>query len=265
MSQAESTVRRAADSTVMDRLARVGLACRGVLYGLIGVLAIQIAMGEGSREADKAGAISVVAQLPFGAALLWIMLAGFVALALWQLSEVFFGGHRALDRVESAGRVVMYALVVVTLWSVLTAKGAGSEDKKSQTLTDTLLELPGGPVIVSAIGLVLIVLGAYSIHRGVTKKFQEELAVGRMSPPARTVMVRLGVAGYAVRGLIAGLAGIFVVLAAVNDDPRQAGGIDRTLRAFADTPAGPWALWAVALGLLLFAGYCFGEARWRRT
>ncbi|MGP3965133.1 DUF1206 domain-containing protein [Nonomuraea sp. 3N208] len=44
-----------------------------------------------------------------------------------------------------------------------------------------------------------------------------------------------------------------------------AGGIDAALRRFADTPAGPWLLVVVARGLLLFAAYCFGESRWRRT
>jgi hypothetical protein len=57
----------------MDKLARVGLVCRGVLYGLIGVLAVQIALGDGGQEADKNGAIATVADLPFGAVLLWVM------------------------------------------------------------------------------------------------------------------------------------------------------------------------------------------------
>jgi len=251
---------------VLDRLARVGLACRGVLYALIGILAIQIAVGGGSKEqADKGGAITTVAELPFGSVLLWVMVVGFVALALWQASEALFSHGRGLDRAEAAGRTAVYSLIVFTLVSVLLGSGAASEDKKSQDITGKLLDLPAGEFIVGAVGLGIIGLGVYWIYQGAKKKFREELNLGQMSPSARSVMEKLGTAGYIARGVIAGLAGIFVIQAAITHDEDKAGGIDATLRAFAETPVGPWLLVAIALGLMLFAGYCFGESRWRRT
>ncbi|PZG13756.1 DUF1206 domain-containing protein [Nonomuraea aridisoli] len=263
--EAKAATRRAAGSRPMEVLTRVGLACRGVLYALIGIVAVQIAFGDTSQEADKSGAISTLAGLPFGSVLLWVMAAGFAALALWQASEAVFGGGKALERVESVARTGVYVLVFFTLLSVLTAHGAPSDDQKSQDLTAKLLALPAGPVIVGVIGLALVVLGVHWVRQGVTKGFREELDRGRMSPRARSVMDRLGLGGYAARGVIAALAGIFIVQAAITHDPEEAGGIDATLREFANTPAGPWLLVAVALGLLLFAGYCFGESRWRRT
>ncbi|WP_336207391.1 DUF1206 domain-containing protein [Nonomuraea sp. LPB2021202275-12-8] len=262
---ATAAARRAADSPMLDRLARVGLACRGVLYALIGVLAIQIAMGSGDHQADKGGAISTVAELPFGAVLLWVMVVGFAALALWQASEALLGHQKPLDRAESVGRTLVYGLIFFTLLSVLLVGRAASEDKKSQDVTGKLLDLPAGQWLVGAIGLGIIALGVHWARQGVTKKFREELNLGQMSARSRSVMDKLGVAGYLARGAIAGLAGIFVVQAAITHDEDKAGGIDATLRGFADTPVGPWLLVVVALGLMLFAGYCFGESRWRRT
>jgi hypothetical protein len=75
----------------------------------------------------------------------------------------------------------------------------------------------------------------------------------------------LGLVGYLARGLIAGLAGLFLVQAAIQYEPDQAKGVDATLRSFADTAAGPWLLAAIAVGLLLFAGYCMAEARYHRV
>ncbi|MGN9842101.1 DUF1206 domain-containing protein [Nonomuraea sp. H19] len=261
----KGAARRAARSRAVEVVTRVGLACRGVLYALIGVVAVQIGLGDGSQEADKAGAIATVAGLPFGAVLLWIMTAGFAALALWQASEALFGGGKAIDRVEAVARVAVYVLVVVTLLSMLTSGKAASDDEKSRDLTGVLLGLPGGRLLVGAIGLGLVALGVYWVRQGVTKGFRKELDRGRMSARARSVMDRLGTGGYAARGAIAALAGVFVGQAAITFDPDKAGGIDATLRQFADTPAGPWLLVVVALGLLLFAAYCFGESRWRRT
>ncbi|GLW09483.1 membrane protein [Microtetraspora sp. NBRC 13810] len=264
--QARAAVRRTAGNPMMDRLTRIGLACRGVLYALIGVLALQVAFGNGGgQEADKGGAIATVATLPFGSVLLWVMVAGFAALTLWQVSEALVGHAKATDRAESAGRAAVYVLIVVSLLSMVLAGKTTSDDEKSQDFTRTLLDLPFGPFVVGLIGVGLVALGLYWGYRGVRKKFREELDESRMSARTRTLMERLGVVGYVVRGAIAALAGVFVVQAAITHDPDKAGGIDDTLRGFADSPAGPWLLALVAVGLLLFAAYCFGESRWRRT
>lgn len=266
--QMEGAARRAADSQTLDRLARVGMGCRGVLYGLIGFLALQIAFGGGSggKEADKTGAIEMVAEQPFGTVLLWLMVVGFAALAVWQLSEAVIGRGQTKNRVESAARTVVYGLIVVTLLGVLLYGDSGSSmDKQSQDLTAEVMDLPAGQFLVGLIGLGLIALGAYWIHKGWRKKFLEDLRSGEMPPKARQLAEKLGTAGYIARGVIAGVAGVFVVQAAITYDPDKAKGIDSTLRSLADTPAGPWLLGIVAIGLLLFAVYCFFEARWHRV
>lgn len=265
--QVEGAARRAANSQTLDRLARVGLACRGVLYGLIGFLALQIAFGGGSggKEADKTGAIETVAAQPFGTVLLWLMAVGFVALALWQLSEAVIGRSQVKDRVEAAARTVVYGLIVFTLLNLLLRGDSGdSMDKQSKDLTAKLMDLPGGQILVGLLGLGLIALGAYWIHKGWKKKFLQDLRTGEMPAKARDLAEKLGMAGYIARGVIAAVAGVFVIQAAITYDPDKAKGIDATLRSLAETPAGPWLLGIVALGLLLFAVYCFFEARWHR-
>ncbi|GAA3022239.1 DUF1206 domain-containing protein [Streptosporangium longisporum] len=265
--QVEGAARRAANSQTLDRLARVGMACRGVLYGLIGFLALQIAFGGGSggKEADKTGAIEMVAEQPFGKVLLWLMVVGFIALTLWQLSEAVIGRGRTKDRVESAGRTAVYGLIVATLLGMVLRNDPGaSMDGKSKDITAMVMDLPAGQFLVGLIGLGLIALGAYWIHKGWKKKFLEDLRTGQMSAQARGLAEKLGMAGYIARGVIAAVAGVFVVQAAITYDPDKAKGIDATLRSLTETPAGPWLLGLVAIGLLLFAVYCFFEARWHR-
>ncbi|GGL25670.1 DUF1206 domain-containing protein [Planomonospora parontospora] len=266
--QVEGAARRAANSQTLDRLARLGMACRGVLYGLIGFLALQIAFGGGSggKEADKTGAIEMVQEQPFGNVLLWLMVVGFAALTLWQLSEAVIGRGRTKDRAESAGRTAVYALIVATLLGLLLrGDSGGSTDQHSQDLTAQVMEWPGGRFLVGLVGLGLIALGAYWVHKGWKKKFLQDLRTGEMPARARDLAEKLGMAGYLARGVIAAVAGVFVVQAAVTYDPDKAKGIDSTLRSLAETPVGPWLLGLVAVGLLLFAVYCFFEARWHRV
>ncbi len=85
-----------------------------------------------------------------------------------------------------------------------------------------------------------------------------------MGRRTRTAVTGIGFAGNAARGVVFAGVGLFVMTAAARFDPGRARGIDDTLRSFADTPAGPWLLAVVAVGLLLFGVFSFVSARRRR-
>jgi hypothetical protein len=235
------------------------------MYALIGVLALRIATGTGGQEADKAGAVESIAAQPFGVTLLWLMAVGFAAMALWQASVAGFSGHDRRERIEAALRVAAYLLIVSTIGSVLLWGHGESGDQQARDVTATLLDLPAGQVLVAVVGLAVAALGCYWIYQGIKRKFLEKLHLEQMSMRARAVAKHLGTAGYLARGVVAAAAGAFLVRAAITHRPGEAKGIDATLRTFADSPAGPWLLAAVALGLLTFAGYSLCEALWRRV
>jgi Domain of Unknown Function (DUF1206) len=49
------------------RLARAGLAAWGIIYMLIGWVAVLVALGHGSHEADQEGVLQLLARKPYGA------------------------------------------------------------------------------------------------------------------------------------------------------------------------------------------------------
>ncbi|WP_214107173.1 DUF1206 domain-containing protein [Acrocarpospora catenulata] len=262
--QVAGAARSVTEHPVLERLARIGFAARGVLYALIGLIALQVGLGSGRGEADKSGAIHLVAARPLGETLLWIMAAGLAALALWQLGEALFGRPGRWERAESAGRAVVYAALVFSITALLLAgKSAGSTDDQSRDATRLLLELPAGQLLAGLLGLGVAALGAYWMYEGWTERFMRDMRVS--GPRTRASVVRLGKAGYLARGVIAVAAGGLIVQAALAYDPERAAGIDGALRSLATTPLGPWLLVLVACGLVLFAVYCFAEARWHRT
>lgn len=257
--QVTGAARRAADHPALNKLARVGFAARGVLYALIGLVALQIAFGD-SGEADKSGAIHLVAAQPFGNALLWVMAVGLAGLAVWQTGEAIFGRPQVKDRVESAARAVVYVLLVVSMLGLLLqGKKATSTDSQSRDATKAIFELPAGQFLVGLLALGVIALGVYWIHEGWTAKFMKDMRGG--GPAVR----RIGQAGYVARGVVAIAAGVLIGKAAITYDSDKAVGIDGALKSLADTPAGPLLLAVVALGVMMFAVYCFAEARWHRT
>lgn len=78
-------------------------------------------------------------------------------------------------------------------------------------------------------------------------------------------METLGTVGFAARGVVFGVVGVFLLIAAATVDPQSAQGLDGGLRKLTTTPLGPWLLIAVALGLITFGVYSWCEARWRNV
>lgn len=272
--EAKAAGRQAADSKVLVGLAKAGLAARGLLYVIIGVIAIQIALTGKRQEADRGGAVEEIGQKPFGEAMLWVLVVALVGMCLWRLVEAAFGqavpdGDKATKRLTSLGRAIFYGFVVASLVQTLTAgdgkgKGGESSNKTSKDLTAKALDWPAGQWIVGLAGLILLGVGVGMAVRYAMRKFREKLDTGEMSPTQSRFVDVVGVVGGVSRGIVFAAAGVFVVIAAVKFDPNKAKGVDETLRSFADTPAGPVLLVLIALGLVVFGVYSFCEARWRR-
>ncbi|MEV7421833.1 DUF1206 domain-containing protein [Streptomyces sp. NPDC091212] len=264
--------RRAANSSAMDAAARWGFGSRGVIYLLIGVLALRVAFGSG-QQADKGGALAELAARPMGSVLLWAVGVGLAGMALWRLSEALFGlagpdGSEAGKRLLSAGRAVFYGFSAYSVLAFAVGEkgsGKGSSDQESRDVTAKALELPGGRWIVGAAGVGVALAGLWIGARAVLRKYHKHLKLGEMSRAERRFVDVAGVGGGSARGVLFTAAGVFVVLAAVAYEPDKAKGFDNTLRSFTDTPAGPWLLAVVAVGLALFGVFSCSMARWRKV
>src|SRR5690349_16143540 len=126
--RAGQRVERAGDSPAIRWAARGGLVARGVLYILVGVLALQIAFGHGGKEADRTGALQTVRQSPGGGVILWLLAAGFAGLAIWRYFEAALGqpvpgGRKPAKRLVSLSRAILYTVVCGTTIAFIVGSG----------------------------------------------------------------------------------------------------------------------------------------------
>jgi hypothetical protein len=262
------SARRAANSPAVRALARAGLVARGVIYILIGWVAILVAVGQSSREADQEGALQLLAGKPYGIVSLWLLAIGFVGYALWRFSEAAFGvtgeGNGAGPRLKSLLRGLIYAGFAYLTFQVIS--GAHSnEATKQQDVTASVMHHAGGRWLVGIVGLIVVIAGVALIAQGIRRRFMRYLATSQMSPRTRRVVEWLGVIGTVARGVVFALAGILVIDAAVTYSPSKAGGVDRALLTLRDQPFGEFLLGLAAAGLIIFGIYGLCEARWRRV
>ena len=262
-SQARGAASRAADNSWLERLTRGGFLCYGVLHILFAYVIVQIALGTPAADGDQSGAMHKLAEKPYGTALIMVMVIGLVAMAVWQLLELFTV-RRNLERAASAGRVAFYLYLGWNGIKVLQGKNTSSADTQ-QKATEGLLGSGLGRFTVIVAGLVVAAIGVGLAYSGITKRFEKHLKVSRMTAGMRRLTRRLGMAGYTAKGLAYGIAGVLFVVAALQYDPDKARGLDAALRALAAQSYGTWLLLVTALGFAAYGLFAVAEARYRKV
>jgi hypothetical protein len=264
--------KRQARSSWVAWLGRLGLASMGVSFGIVAVLALELAVGKGGGKAtDRQGALHAVAGHPVGKLLLVILAAGFAGYAVWRLAEAVFNRRGEdddaqgwLKRLSELGKAAIYVALLGETLGILFGReeGGGNEE---QGVTAWLLRHSGGKWVVLAIGLAVFAAGLWNLYRAVTGQFLKHLKENELKQVEERWVVAVAVAGYSARGVVFCLIGVFVVHAAWVSKPRDAIGLDGALRKVAEAPYGRVLLGIVAAGLLAYALYCLVQARYRKV
>jgi len=255
-------------SPPVEWLARAGLVARGLIYAIIGVLAIEVAAGVGGRTTNPQGALHTIAREPLGKTLLAAVTAGLGGFAIWRVGRAVTGRgpetavgwkERVSDLVAGCGYGALCATGVAIL--IGSRGSSGSPD----AATGGVLGWPGGQLLVGLTGLVVIGVGLAQGYLGVTRRFLEESKTDEMSEDGRRAFTAIGVFGHLARMVVFALIGWFVIKAAIEFDPDKAVALDGALAKVAHAPYGPALLGLVAAGLIGFGAFSLVESRYRRV
>jgi hypothetical protein len=280
----EDVVRRKLDKTQAKAergsgwyagVARAGLVAKGVSYGLVAVLAIGFALGQGGKATSRSGALATIADESWGKIVLILLALGFAAYAIWRFIQAIFEHEDEHEneakstskkwgkRAGYVGRGLIYAGLTYTTIKLLTdAGGQQSQNQSAKQTTSTVFDWPGGRWLVTIGGLAVLGVGIWNVYRALGRKYEEKWRSG-MSRTERTWGSRAGLIGHLARGVVFGLVGIFLLKAALEYDPDEAIGLDGALQKLANAPHGPWVLALTALGLFAYGLYCLVDARYR--
>ncbi|MFL5964295.1 MAG: DUF1206 domain-containing protein [Gaiellaceae bacterium] len=252
-------------------LARTGLVAKGFSYGLVGALALKLALGDGGKATSRQGALQQLAQQSFGEIVLILLAFGFAAYALWRFVQAYAerpdaGEEEAkvwLKRTGYIGRGLVYVALTYSTVRILTGSGGGqSQNAKAHHSTAMVLSWPAGRWLVAAAGLALVAVALWNLYRGLARKFEDKWR-GGLTPAVRRWGARAGVVGHVARFVVFGLIGVFTIKAALDYRPKTAIGLDGALQKLAHASYGPWLLGLTAAGLFAYGVYCLVDARLR--
>jgi hypothetical protein len=285
---------RARAKPAFRRFAALGLCARGIIYVLLAVMAADIALTRSSpAQPSGTGALTEIGKQPAGRPLLALLAVGLAGYGAWRALQALSSRRqdrqpqdrqpRPGDRSDwrqhgqdmkvvatragwAAVAVLYFGLCVraVTLAAGSSATGtSGGASSNPRPLVGVVLRWPGGPAWLGLAGVALAVGGAALAIWGLAHDYSEVLSRDRMSGLAFAVARATGIAGEVTRGLLIVLVSVFLLTAAVTNDPAQAKSLGQALRAFDRLPPGPGLLLAAAAGLAAFAAYSVFEALYR--
>ena len=269
--QVEDAVREAGPA--LKWLARLGFVAKGFVYITVGVLAVQAALGSGGSTTDQRGALRTILHQPFGRTMLIVGGIGLVGFALWRLIQSLLDpehehGTKPKELLRRAARFVSgvaYGGLGVAAWQmVLRGESGGGGGDRKQDWIAKLIAQPAGEWILIAVGAIVVAVGAWHIYRAWKVKLGEKMLLDRWGAKMRTWIIRFGRAGYAARGIIFCIIGVYIILAARRHNAGEAKGVGEALQHVASMSYGWLMLTAIALGLIAYGVFQLVEARYRR-
>lgn len=253
------------------RFAQIGYVSKGVVYVVIGILALLASTGIKEHEASSKGALFTIAQQPFGPVLLIILSVGLSAYAFWQIIRAVFDPecvHHSWKRWFSRIGYLFIAGVYVTLCisalRILFRAHEESSNEAYQTLSAKMLAQPFGQILIALAGLVFGIIGIVFIYRATSRRFKKSLKKNEMNKNEWRWSGYIGTFGMTARGFVFIIIAFFLIRTAYQADPEETKGLDGALAQLAAQPFGPVLLAIVSLGFISYGLFMFASAKYRR-
>jgi hypothetical protein len=256
----KETARRVLSDDRFEVLVRAGHAAKAAVFGIIGIMAARLALGDRGETPDFPGALEAMSDRPLDVLFLSVLALGLLAYAAWRFAYAFADPENRNGSLGGwAQRAIMLGVGVTYagfgFYAVALLLGMRRDNDGIRDETATLLTLPMGQWLVATIGAGVVAAGLRELYVAFTARFREEFGNARLPDWERPLVLGLGWWGHAARGAIYAMAGFYGIKAAVTYDPDEARGVADTLWEIGTGPWGTWLLLFIAAGLVAFGLY----------
>ena len=244
-------------------LVRVGYFSRAILYSVLGLIALTSAgkIAEGTN-----GIFRAIEDFPLGAAILWIMVIGLVAYALFRFCSLFFdienNGSDAKGwgkRLGHGGSGIAHLALAYSAYKFATSEGGtsgGGSGGGAQEAASGVLSFEFGGVVLGLLGVALFVAAFFQAKKGLTGEFMH-----RISGQAPSATRWLGGAGFLARAVVYTVIGWSLFKAGFMSG---GSGQIKTLGDAVSSLAGEGIIFTLtAIGLLMFGLFSLVLARYK--
>ena len=257
------------DETI-EKLARIGMGAKGIVYIILGTLTTMAAFNEGGQKAGQSDALKFIYNQPFGQILLVLLAVGLVGYVVWRFVQAFRDPENEGDdkkgiakRVGYGTSGLLYAFLAFEAIRMLVQSGSSGGGGGNKQIVGTLLEQPFGQILVGIIAVALFAKAASAIYKAYTGKFMEEINAGQLDRKVRDIIRKTGTAGLAARGVVVGIIGFLFMKAALQANASQAGGTEGAFSFIQSSSYGSILLGIIAIGLACYGVFMLVKARYK--
>lgn len=273
-SQTRDQARKHAGEWV-ETYARIGIAAKGLVYVLVGILAAMTVFGAGGKNNGREGALKLILDQPFGQILLGATVIALLGYVTWRMIQTFSDpdnkGKDTEGIMKRAGFFISGLIYLFFAFSGVrmlfpamgSSNGGNGNGGGRQLLVAKALEQPFGQWLVGIAAALVIGKGIFQLYKAYSGKFKKNIKEDEMSERQQLTFMHAGRIGYTARGIVMGIIGYFLIRAAMNANPNEAQGTDAAL-SFLSTSSGPYLMAAVAIGLVCYGLFMFVKARYRQ-
>ncbi len=252
------------------RFGRFGYMAKGVVYGMIGVLAALAAFGPRGDTTGTSGALQSISEMPFGEVVLWIIGIGLIGYIVWDFIKAIKDpeneGTDAKGLIKRTGYFIsgiIYANLAFGAIKLASHTGNAGGGDSEKTISAKLMEQPFGVWLVGIVGAIIIGYGLYELFSGIKEKFMEKFKTYEMNDKELKVARISGKIGLIARGVVLSMVGFFFIETAYTHDPNQSKGLGGALDEMASQPYGQFLLAMIAIGLILYGIYQIIRGRYQ--
>lgn len=240
-------------------LVRVGYFSRAILYSVLGLIALtsaqQIAQGTN-------GIFQAIENYPAGTIILWIMVIGLTAYALFRFCSPLFdiennGSDKKgwAKRIGHAGSGIGHLALAYSAYKFASSDSGGSGGS-AQEAASGILSVDFGGTALGVLGIIFFIVAVFQVKKGISGEFMH-----RISGQAPSATRWLGGAGFLARAVVYAVIGWSLFKAGfLSASAEQV----KTLGDAVASLAGEGFIFTLtAIGLLLFGIFSLILARYR--
>ena len=240
-------------------LVRLGYAARGVVYILLGYIALSTSSG---AKEGASSAFDYLQEVPLGSVLLWAVALGLLAYSAFKFLSAIANietrksdAKGAMKRVGDAASAVAHLFLAYAAYQFATGLKHAADGGQSQEMAGSVMDWSLGTWAVGLVGVGFLVGAIMQAKTAVTGSFMKHID-GR----APTGVEAVGRAGSAARAVVFALIGWSLVQSAWLTQSGKVKGLGEAIVGLRDDGL---LYTLVAVGLLLFGVFSLVMARYR--
>ncbi len=244
-----------------EKFASFGIATKGIVYFIIGILTAMAAFGYGGKKSSSGTVIDFIAQQSLGQILLVLLAIGLLGYVFWRWYQAFANpkdiennAKGSVKRIAYFISGVLYGLLAYT--AIKTVIGSNSGGK---SFISKIFESDYATTIAIIIGIALVGKGIYEFYQGYSGKFKEEVESAGIPSKVKSLVLKSGKVGYTSRGIVAGILGFLFLKAGFNESANKMSKTDAF--GFIENQFGSIVLGIIALGLVGYGFFMMVKAK----